>query len=91
MTLFAPGGLFDEREFDGPLCHGHGDIRSYGLIQVETVERALHHVATHVISNLTALSATGVSFTVCEFLLKDGSRCRAQVIYRDRYEKDAGR
>jgi SnoaL-like domain len=89
--LFTHDAIFDEREFGTPLMTGHDDIRSYGKQLEDTVEHALHHLTTHVITDLTTTSARGIAFAVVEALMKDGSHARHQVVYRDRYEKIDGR
>jgi hypothetical protein len=91
VGLFTQDAVFDEREFGSPLSTGQEEIRAYGQTLVETVQYALHHMTTHVISGLTATSARGIAFSIVEYLLKDGFRARTQVIYQDRYEKVDGR
>lgn len=90
VGLFTQDAVFDEREFDSPLFTGHEEIRAYGHTLVETVQYALHHMTTHVISSLTATSARGIAFAIVEAVLKDGFHARHQVIYQDRYEKIDG-
>lgn len=91
VGLFTKDAVFDEREFDNPLSTGHDEIRAYGRVLVDKVQYALHHMTTHVIRGLTATSATGIAFSIVEYLLKDGFHARSQVIYQDRYEKVDGR
>lgn len=87
VRLFTQDAVFDEREFGSPLSIGHDEIRAYGQTLVETVQYALHHMTTHVVSGLAATSARGIAFSIVEYLLKDGFRARTQVVYEDRYEK----
>lgn len=91
VGLFTRDAVFDEREFGSPLSTGQDEIRAYGQELVKTVQFALHHMTTHVISDLTATSARGIAFSIVEYLLKDGFHARTQVIYKDRYEKINGR
>lgn len=91
VGLFTQDAIFDEREFDTPLVTGHDAIRAYGQHLAETVQYALHHTTTHVISDLTTSSARGIAFAIVEALMKDGFHARFQVLYRDRYEKHDGR
>ena len=91
VDLFTPDAVFDEREFGTPLLTGHDHIRAYGQTLAASVKYALHHMTTHVITDLTPTSASGIAFAVVEALLNDGSQTRYQVFYRDRYEKVDGR
>jgi SnoaL-like domain len=91
VNLFTRDALFDEREFGTPILNGREEIREYGQHLKETVRSVLHHMTTHVITDLTATSGRGVAFAVCEALLNDGSHGRYQVLYRDRYEKVDGK
>jgi hypothetical protein len=61
VELFTPDAMFDEREFGTPLMTGHEEIRAYGQQLAATVQHALHHMTTHVITNLTATSARGLA------------------------------
>lgn len=88
--LFTTDAVFDEREFGTPLATGRDAIRTYGQHLAATVQYALHHMTTHVISDLTTTSARGIAFSTVEALMKDGSHSRFQVIYQDRYEKVDG-
>jgi hypothetical protein len=88
--LFTPDAAFDEREFGTPLMSDREAIRAYGQLLADTVQHAVHHMTTHVISDLTSTSARGIAFAVVDAMMKDGSRARHQVIYRDRYEKVDG-
>lgn len=90
VHLFTGDAVFDEREFGTPLLTGHEEIRGYGQQLAATVRHALHHMTTHVISDLTTTSAHGIAFAVVEALMNDGSRARYQVLYRDRYAKIDG-
>lgn len=91
VDLFTQDAVFDEREFGTPLMTGHDAIRAYGEHLAEAVQHALHHMTTHVISDLTTSSARGIAFATVEALMKDGSHARYQVLYRDSYEKHDGR
>ena len=91
VNLFTQDAVFDEREFGTPLLTGHDAIRTYCEHLTEAVQHALHHMTTHVISDLTTSSARGIAFATVEALMKDGSQARYQVLYRDRYEKQDGR
>jgi SnoaL-like domain len=91
VELFTKDASFDEREFGTPQMSGHEEIRAYGQQLAETVHHVLHHMTTHVISDLTTTSARGIAFAVVEALMNDGSHARHQVLYRDRYEKIDGK
>lgn len=90
VALFTRDATFDEREFGTPLISGHDEIRAYGQQLADTVQHAIHHMTTHLISDLTTTSARGTAFAVVEALMNDGAHARYQVLYRDRYTKIDG-
>lgn len=90
VSLFTPGAVFDESEFDNPLMNGHAEIRAYGNHLTKIVRHVLHHMTTHHIFDMTATTARGRAFALIEAVLNDGSHARTHVVYEDLYEKIAG-
>lgn len=89
VDTFAADGVFDERECNYGLHVGHDQIRSHGRNIVAGAAQVVHLMFNHLITDLTASTASGTVSGLAEGVSRTGERHRFHVAYEDEYVKTA--